>query len=60
MAEIPAGLDPVPHAENTALVAHSLVERVKGIEPALPSRPRRSGDSPRLSRMPGGWMRRRA
>jgi len=47
MAEIPAGLDPVPHAENTALVAHSLVERVKGIEPALPSRPRRSGDSPR-------------
>ena len=34
MAEIPAGLDPVPHAENTALVAHSLVERVKGIEPS--------------------------
>ena len=33
--EIPAGLDPAPHAENTALVARSLRERAKGIDPAL-------------------------
>ena len=35
MAEIPAGLDPVPHAENTALVARSLMERAKGIESTI-------------------------